>query len=157
MKVGLGTKIYDPIVILKVGHELVIGKNCSIGQFAFIAARKLVMEDGAEICPHAILGGGGDITLGKYSTVSYGTKLIPATFSTDGKYMNDNIPEKSKIIRGSITLGEGAYIGSGAVVCVSKKCLHIKIGDYAVVGALTYLDHSLPANTIITPKGIKKR
>jgi len=157
VKVGLGTRIYEPVVILKVGHELIIGKNCSIGQFSFIAARKLVMEDGAEICPHAILGGGGDITLGKYSTVNFGAKLIPATFSTEGRYMNDNIPKKSRIIRGSITLGQGAYIGSGAVVCVSKKCLHIKIGNYAVVGALTYLDHSVPANTIIHPKGTRKR
>jgi len=158
LKVGLGTKIYEPVVILDdEKHEVIIGKNCIIGQFAFIAARKLVMEDGVEICAHAILSGGGNITLGKYSTVTFGAKLIPSTFSTEGKYMNDNVPEKSKAIRGSITLGEGAYIGAGAVVCVSEKCPHIKIGDYAVVGALTYLDHSLPAHTIIHNKGTKKR
>lgn len=156
-KVGEGTMIYEPVTIVEAGHLIIIGKNCRIGQYTFIGARRLEMQDGAEISPHVVIGGGGNVTLGKHSTVNYGAKLIPATFTTEGKYMSDTIQEKSKMIRGSITLGEGAYIGAGAVVCVSKKCRHIKIGDYTVVGALTYIDHSLPAHTIIHGKGVKKR
>ncbi len=153
MKIGRGSIIYEPVVILDdEKHQVIIGENCHISQFAFIAARKFVMMDGAEVGTHAILGGGGDITLGKFSTINYGATLIPATFSTKGQYMNDRIPQKSKVIRGSITIGEGAYVGSGAVVCVSEKCLHIKIGDYAVVGALSYIDESVPPYTIIYPK-----
>ncbi|GAH06285.1 unnamed protein product, partial [marine sediment metagenome] len=82
------------------------------------------------------------------------------TFSTEGKYMNDTIPEQSKVIRGSITLGEGAYIGAGAVICVSKKCPHIIIGEHAVVGSLSYIDNSIPAYTVIYPNKeyvVKKR
>jgi len=150
--VGTGTRIYDPVVILKENHEIEIGKNCSIGQFTFIGARKLVMKEGAEICPHVVLAGGGDITLGEYSTLCFGAKLIPATETTEGKYMNDICePDLRKIIRGSIMLGEGAYVGSNAVICVSKKCPNIRIGNYAVVGALSYLDHSIADHTVVHP------
>jgi len=151
LKVGRGTKIYEPVAIVDEDHEIVIGKNCCIGQFVFIAPKKLVMMEGVEIGPLAVLGGGGDIILGQYSTVNYGAKLIPGTFTTEGKYMNDAISEKSKVIRGSITIGEGAYIGSNAVVCVSRKNPHIHIGNFAVVGALSYIDQDVPPYTIIHP------
>lgn len=162
-KPGEGTKIYYPTVILEGdGHEVHIGNNCSIGQFSFIAARKFIMEDNSEIGPSVIIGGGGDVTLMKSSTVTYGAKLIPATFTTEGKYMNDNVHNgisplvdtityepNTCMIRGSITIGEGAYIGSGAIICVSDENPHIKIGDFAVIGALTYIDEDVPARSVV--------
>ena len=133
-------------------HSIIIGNNCRIGQFSIIAPRRLVMEDGAEVSNLVVLGGGGNIRLGKYSAIGAGAKLIPATFTTQGEYMNDVIPEKSELIRGSISIGEGAYIGSGAIIYISKKCPHIVIGDHAVVGALTYIDKSIPSNMIVHTK-----
>jgi len=105
MKIGKGTMIYKPVVMLDdKNHEIIIGEKCSIGQFSVIAPRKLVMMEGAEICPTVVLAGGGEITLGKYSTICFGVKLIPATYTTKGQYMNDNIPEKSEMIRGVLQL-----------------------------------------------------
>jgi acetyltransferase-like isoleucine patch superfamily enzyme len=109
------------------------------------------MEEGAEIGPLAVLGGGGNIFLHKYSTINYGAKLIPGTFVTDGEYMNDAIPERSHQIVGSITIDEGAYIGSNAVICISKNNPNIKIGKFAVIGALSYIDKDVPAYKIIHP------
>jgi acetyltransferase-like isoleucine patch superfamily enzyme len=74
--------------------------------------------------------------------------------------MNDVVAEKSIAINGSIVIGKGAYIGSNSVICVSKRNPHIHIGDRAVIGALSYVDHDVEANTIIRPKTtfeIKKR
>jgi acetyltransferase-like isoleucine patch superfamily enzyme len=144
-----------------VSKEMEIGKKCLIGDFAFVAARKLIMMDGSQISPHAIIGGGGNVTLSKYSVVGFGAKLFPATDQTSAEFMCEAAPpEKRDVIRGSITLGEGVYIGSGAVICVSKKCPNIEIGDNTVVGSLSYIDESLPANIVIHPKiqyTIKKR
>jgi len=146
-------KIYEPVVILEYNREVIIGPKCCIGQFSFIAPRKLVMEEGAEICPSVVLSGGGNIYMCRWSCVDFGARLIPATFTTDGLYMNDALmeedPSKVDVIRGSITLKEGAVIGSNAVICVSKRCKDIVIGEHSVVGAGTYLDRSVPPNKII--------
>lgn len=148
-------KIWQPTTILASNREIRIGALCRIGQYCFIAPNKLTMEQGAEISPLAVLGGGGDIYMDTYSTVDYGAKLIPATFVTKGKYMNDAIfnedPSQVEVIRGSITLEEGAVVASNAVVCVSEKCRDIVIGKHSVVGALTYVDRSIDANTVIHP------
>lgn len=152
MKVGSGSKIYETAKIVEEDREISIGRNCLIGDFAFVAARKLVMEDGSQISPHAIIGGGGEVRMGRFSVVGFGAILLPATDTPSARYMCEAKPEEERqIIRGSITLGEGAYVGSNAVVCVSKKNPHVKIGDYAVIGALSYIDKSVPKGTIVHP------
>lgn len=153
INVGHGTIIYQPVSIVDDDkHFIDIGKNCRIGQFTFIGARNFTMKEGAEICPCVVIAGGGDVTLGEFSTVNFHCTLIPSTFTTDGEYMNDVIPEKSVSVCGSIEIGKGAYIGSNAVICVSKKHPRIHIGDRAVIGALSYIDHDVEANTIVHPK-----
>ncbi len=152
MKVGSGSQIFEKAKILQEGREITIGNNCLIGDFAFIAARKLVMEDGSQVSPHAIIAGGGEVQLGKFSVVGFGAMLIPATDTPSAKYMCEAKPENERqIIRGSIKLGQGAYIGSGAVICISRKCPDIEIGDNAVIGALSYIDASVPAETVVHP------
>lgn len=145
-------KIWEPVAIVATNHEIIIGPKCRIGQFVFIACKKLVMEEGSEISPLSVLGGGGSIHMGKYSTIDYGAKLIPGTFTTEGQYMNDAIPEKTVVVNGSITLGEGACIGAGAVICVTEKCPNITIGDFAVIGANSYIDKSVEPHMIVHPK-----
>lgn len=152
MKIGARSKIYPTARIVEDGREISIGKDCLIGDFAFVAARKLLMEDGSQISPHAIIGGGGEVQLGKFSVVGFGAILIPATDTPSGRFMCESISEEERqIIRGSISLGEGAYVGSGAIICVSKKCPNIKIGENVVVGAMSYIDESVAPNTIIHP------
>lgn len=108
------------------------------------------MDEGAEISPNVSVGGGGDVYMRKFSTVDYGARLIPATFTTNGKYMNDAVSDKEvEIIRGSVTLEEGAVVASNAVVCVSARCEDIVIGKFSVIGALTFIDESIPPNTVV--------
>lgn len=154
MKMGSGSKIYAEARVLEnEDHVVELGKNCSIMDGTFVAARKLVMEDGAQISPHAVIGGGGEVHLGKYSIVGFGAILIPATDQVVAKYMAEAAaPTKREILRGSITLGEGVYVGSGAIICVSKREPNIKIGDFSVIGALSYIDTSVPPNMIVYPK-----
>lgn len=161
MKVGRGTIIYQPVTILDdAKHVVEIGENCRIGQYTFIGARNFTMKEGAEVCPCAVIAGGGDVVMKEYSTVNFHCTLIPSTFTPDGEYMNDVVPEKSVSVHGSIEIGKGAYIGSNAVVCVSKENPHIHIGDRAVIGSLSYIDHDVEPNTIVHPKiiyDVKKR
>lgn len=87
------------------------------------------------------------------SAVGFDAKLICATHIPEGEYMVEAAePNNSQLIRGSITLGRGASISSGATVCISRKCKDIVIGDYTVIGTGSYIDRSIPANMIIHPK-----
>jgi len=153
IKVGKGAIIYQPVSIIDDDKHLVdIGENCRIGQFTFIGARNLTMKEGAEIGISVVIAGGGDVTLEEFSTVNFHCTLIPSTFTTEGEYMNDVAADKSVAVHGSIAIGRGAYVGSNAVICVSSRNPHIRIGEHAVIGALSYIDHDVKANTIIRPK-----
>lgn len=152
-KVDRTAKIYEPVAIVKTNHHIEIGKNCTIGQFCFIAAKEFIMEECAELSPHVVIGGGGNVHIGYGATVNYGAQIIPATFATCGKYMNDNVnPKETASIHGSIVIGKGAYIGSNAVICVSQKQPHIEIGKFAVIGANSYIDKDVPPGVIVHPK-----
>jgi acetyltransferase-like isoleucine patch superfamily enzyme len=154
MEIAKSAKIFEPVSIIEE-HDVKIGERCRIGQFCFIAARKFVMKDEAELCPQVTISGGGDVEIGERATICYGVRIIPATFSVKGVYMNDAIhqrlPEMTELIRGSITIGEGAYIGSNAVICITEKNPHIKIGEFSVIGALSYIDKDVPPKTIMYP------
>jgi len=155
IEIAKSAKIYEPVVIIKADHDIKIGERCHIGQFCFIAARQFIMMDEAELCPQVTISGGGDVQIGERATICYGVRIIPATFSVKGMYMNDSLhqrlPEMTEIIRGSITIGEGAYIGSNAVICVTEKNPHINIGEFSVIGALSYIDKDVPPKMILYP------
>jgi len=153
MYIPLTSKIYPTAKVLSdENHILEMGENCFIGDHACVYARKLVMGNGSQINPHAIIGGGGTVILGEKSVVGFGAKLFPATDTPEGKYMCESAPDDERmVIRGSIELGEGAYVGAGAVICVSKRCPNIFIGDHAVIGALSYIDRSIVVGLIIHP------
>ena len=155
MKIGEGTRIFEPVTFVhKDGVN--IGKNCSIGQFCFIGTRNLILEDEVEICPQVTISGGDRVYVEEKATVCYGARIIPSTMDKKFKYMNDLVrsknPSLSNVINGSITIGKGAYIGSNAVICISEKCPSIRIGDFAVIGALSYVDRSVLSHTIVHPK-----
>lgn len=149
-------KIWQPTTILQHDRNIDIGAKCRIGQHCFIAPKTLVMEHGAEISPLVVIGGGGNVYMCKYSTIDYGARLIPATFTTKGLYMNDAMleenPKNVDIINGSITLKEGAVVASNAVICVSKEYPEIIIGEHSVIGAGMYVDKPIPPNVVIRPR-----
>ena len=154
MKIGEGTRIFEPVTFVHK-EEINIGKNCTIGQFCFVGTRNLTLMDEVEICPQVTISGGGEVHIGEGATICYGVRIIPSTMDKKFKYMNDIVCSKnpflSNVISGSIRIGKGAYIGANAVICVSEECPNIHIGDYAVIGALSYVGKSVLSHTIIHP------
>jgi len=154
LKIGEGTQIFEPVTIVHK-EEISIGKNCSIGQFCFIGCKDLTIMDEVEICPQVTISGHGKVTIGRGATICYGARIIPSTMDKKFTYMNDLVrhksPNLSDVISGSITIGEGAYIGSNAVICISEKHPNISIGDFAIVGALSYLDKSVLPHAVFHP------
>jgi len=156
IKYGEGTVIYQPVVILdSPTKEISFGKNCSIGQFTFIGARKLIVEDNVEIAPYATIQGGGDVYIGRGVGVGWGVRIIPATTTKETRYSADTMiqegPDNVEIIRGSITIEEGVWLAANAIVCISRKHPHITIGKFAKIGAMSYIDKDIPAYATVRP------
>ena len=146
-----GSIIYEPTQILHP-KDIVIGKNCTIGQFSIIGPKDLTLEDNVEIAPYSLIGGGGKVVMKYASVLSFGAQLFPASVTLKCKYMNDNLKDQINEIRGSITIEEGVHIGPYIVICVSRKCPDIVIGKFSVIGALMYIDESIPPYSIVLPK-----
>jgi acetyltransferase-like isoleucine patch superfamily enzyme len=156
IKYGEGTVVYQPVVILdSPTKEIVFGKKCSIGQFSFIAARKLIVEDNVEICPYSTIHGGGDVYIGRGVGVGWGVRIIPATTTKETKYSADTMssesPDNVEIIRGSITIEEGVWLAANAMICISRKRPNITIGKFARIGAMSYIDKDVPPYAIVRP------
>jgi hypothetical protein len=59
---------------------------------------------------------------------------------------------KMKVGRGSKIYETARIIQAREVVCVTRRNLHITIGDFAVVGALGYIDKDVPLYPVIYPQ-----
>ena len=133
--------------------KMAFGWSISIGDFVFIHLKHLVMLDGSQIAPHAILSGGGEVLMGRYSVIGFGAHLITGTDTPKGKYMCEAAePEERHIVRGKIILKEGAYIGSNAIICITEENPVITIGENSVIGAFSYIDKNIPDNVTVHPK-----
>jgi acetyltransferase-like isoleucine patch superfamily enzyme len=63
--------------------------------------------------------------------------------------MADRAPAQDrKIVRGTVRIGNNCFIGANSVISVSMRSPNINIEDNVVVGALSYVDESVPTRTI---------
>jgi acetyltransferase-like isoleucine patch superfamily enzyme len=103
---------------LVLGHPKV-GKNCWIG-------------------PFTILDGSGGLEIGDYCTISSGVHI----------YSHDNVLQtlssgKSPIERAPVVLHNNVYVGPNVVI---SKGIHI--GEFSVIGAFSFVKHSIPSHSI---------
>lgn len=150
MEIYKGRKVY-PTAKVCPRTELLMGKLTTIGDFCFICSKRLEMRDGSMIGRFVEVSGRGEILLKEGAVVASHASLLTSTDTTEGK-MNDASDDEERAVRtGNITLGEYSYVGQHATIMPG-----VSIGDWAVVGAYSYIDKDVPANTIIMPD-VKKR
>lgn len=137
-KIGKGTSVWN---FAQIMHDVLIGKDCVIGNGVFID-RKVVVGDGVKIMSKAQL----------YRGVKIGDDCFIGPAAC---FVNDKNPRSSKtrcIDSPRWTVGRGASIGAGAVILCD-----VNVGEYALVGAgavvtKDVLDHEIvvgnPAKTI---------
>lgn len=142
-------RIFSSARIVVSPDMLDIDEANFIGDFVFIALNGLLMGRGSQICAGAKLVGMGRVSIGRDSVVGYDAHLITGTDTPEGTYMNDAQPESLRsVVRGSITIGDRCFTGSHVVICVSKENPDIDIGNDVVIMAHSYVDRSIPSNTI---------
>ena len=109
-----------------IGHNVVftnpknvfLGDNVRIDPFCLITTA-LEVGSYAQICSHAVLGGGNQhkITLGKWNFIGYGSKLFCASEDYSGEFGPVNeYWGNNKIFRGDITFKDYSGIASDVMV-----------------------------------------
>ena len=126
-----------------------LGEDAWIGDFVFVNLEKLTLGRGSQVNAFASLTGGGKVEIGDYSVIGYGVRVISGTDTPEGRYMADRAPlQDRKIVRGTVRIGNNCFVGANSVISVSLRNPNINIEDNVVIGALSYVDESVPARTI---------
>lgn len=107
--------------------DIQVGENCWIG-------------------PFTILDGSGGLKIGNHCTISSGVHI----------YSHDNIKQtltsgKVPIERKSVRIGNNTYVGPNTII--SKG---VKIGDFCVIGAQTFVKSDIPDYSIVVGQPGKK-
>ena len=125
---------------------LLMDELTTIGDFCFICSKRLEMQKGSMIGRFVEVSGRGEVLLKEGAVVASHASLLTSTDTPEGK-MNDASKDEERAIRtGNIVLGEYSYVGQHATIMPG-----VSIGDWAVVGAYSYIDKDVPPNTIIRP------
>jgi len=135
-------------------ENLELGNNVIIGDFCFInAGKRTSIGNNSQLNAYSSIIGGGETYILDNVCISYYAMILSGTDTPQGKYMVDAYPlSQRKVIRGKITLEPNVFVGAHAIVTVSKKDSNILIGRNSVLGANSYIDTSIPPNTIVIPK-----
>jgi len=89
--------------------------------------------------PFVILdGSGGKLSIGSFCSISSGVQIY--THSSVKWALTKG---KSKYEKGNVTIGDGCYIGPNAIISMNSK-----IGKCSVIGAQSFVNSNIPANSI---------
>jgi acetyltransferase-like isoleucine patch superfamily enzyme len=129
---GEGVKIYPLAKIVKP-EVIEIGDHSMIDDFTFInGGVGIRMGRYVHIACFAGIVGGGELIVGDYAVVGYGSRLITGTDTYHGgKRMSSASPaEQRNMTRGTITIENDAFIGTNVVVHPN-----VRIGEGAIIGS----------------------
>jgi acetyltransferase-like isoleucine patch superfamily enzyme len=110
-------------VVFTNPKKVILGDNVRIDPFCLITT-ELEVGSYAQICAHAVLGGGAQhkITLGKWNFIGYGSKLFCASEDYSGEFGPVNeFWGNNKIFRGNIEFADYSGIASDVIVLPGVK------------------------------------
>ena len=135
---GRGAKLDSP-------HLIAVGTGVSIGQYAWLNAK----DDRSTGTPTLHIGDGAHIgrfvQINAWRSVNIGKRALIAdrVFISDADHNYENpdlsIMEQGDSFKGSVSLGDGCWIGIGAVILPG-----VTIGNNAVVAANAVVTRSVP-------------
>lgn len=160
---GQGTRILFP-------GQLSVGRNVAIGDYVFMSCygrrgvslghnvrlrefgwaqvtshltlpgEGLAIGDGTYVGPHAILGAGGGIRIGREVTMGAYVQLLAENHG----FADPNLPiNEQGVTRRGIAVEDGCWLGNGVIVLDG-----VRIGKGAVVGAGSVVTRDLPAGAV---------
>lgn len=145
---GTNVKIDSSVKIINP-KNVHIGNNVRIDAFCFFSASNpIIIGNNVHISLYTQLGAaGGTITLEDFSGISSRVSIFTTTDDySQGWMTNPTIPDKFKKVKaGSVMLHKHVIIGCGSVVMPG-----VTLGTGCSVGALSFVNKSVPEFTIVT-------
>lgn len=142
---GENVTIYEWVRVLAPEH-ISIGDQFIVDDFVFLDGKGGV-EIGSfvHVAGFVSMIGGGRLTLGDFCGIAAGSRLVTGTDRADGSgLIGPTVPEDLRSVhRGSITIGEHAFVGTNVVVHPD-----VTIGEGAVVGSGSVVTRDLEPWTV---------
>jgi galactoside O-acetyltransferase len=132
--------IYDSAKILGL-ENITFGKNVLIDDFVFVYARAAMkIGNHVHIACFTSITGGAELTLGDFSGVSQGSRILTGTEDfKDWGFGNPTIPESYRNVRRApIAIGRFSIVGANSVILPG-----VTIGEGAMVGACSVVTRDL--------------
>lgn len=129
---GQGVRIYPLAKIVKP-EVIEIGNRSMIDDFTFINGGNGVrIGRYVHIACCAGIIGGGELIVGDYAVIGYGSKIVTGTDTYHGgKRMSTAVPrEQRNKVEGRIIIEKDAFIGANVVVHPN-----VRIGEGAIIGS----------------------
>lgn len=144
--------IYDGAKIVGEDCLELGGYNVEIGDFCFVYAKqKTVLGDYSAIHSGTCIVGSGELIMGRASVITYNCTIVSEYPNTTARMSTRVSREEKDNVLGTIEIGDECFIGSNSVIMPD-----VKIGDGAVVAALSYVDEDVEPWTIRYPDGSTK-
>ena len=129
---GKDVQIFPLAKIIRPG-VIEIGDNSMIDDFTFIFGGKgISLGRYVHIASFVSIVGGGKLTMGDYSVLACGSRILTGTDSYyNNKRMSSALPlDQRNVIRGEVIIGKDAFIGTNVVVHPN-----VTIGEGAIIGS----------------------
>ena len=150
-----GVKTYEFTKIIGL-ENIEFGQNIIIDDFTLIYAReRMRIGSHVHIACFASLTGGAQLTIGDFSAVSQGVRILTGTDDfKDWGMGNSTIPEKYRnVTRAPISIGRFCIVGANSVVLPG-----VTIGEGATVGANSVVTRDLaPWGVYIGNRKVRER
>ena len=129
---GNDVHIY-PYVVIVNPLNLSLGEHIVISEFVHMMVGKgSKLEGYNHVGPSCVIGGGGELTMGKFSNVSGGCRIYTGSDNFQGEALiGPTVPNVfRKVMRSYVRIGRYAILGAGVIVMPG-----VNIGEGAVIGA----------------------
>lgn len=138
-------KIFKGVCIrsrTKNERGIFIGKGVKIHEYSYLDdyGGSIFLDDFSGIGHHCVIGGHGNLHIGKYTMIGGLTYIVPANHKFENKdvpYVNQNETRRGIIIGNNVWVGAGCIILDG-----------VSIGDNSVIAAGSVVTKDIPENTL---------
>jgi acetyltransferase-like isoleucine patch superfamily enzyme len=150
-QISLGRKVViDDYAVLDArgsGPEgLIIGNEVFVGRGTVIQSKygPLTIGDNTSIGGYSVICAMGRVTIGRSVRLAGGIQISGGMYHTDKPDVP--IADQGLYTRGPIVIGNGTWIGMGALVLDG-----VSIGENCAIGAGTIVREHVPSNSVIVP------
>lgn len=128
-----------------------LGKNCEFGSGIIIQGHEFIrIDDNCRINDHVVMqsGRGGELSLGKNVTVSFGARIMTGQYEVGASGHN-----RSHHIYEPVIIENGVWVGCNAVILPG-----VQIGEYSIIAAGSVVLCDVPPHVLVAgiPAKVKK-